>query len=268
MPVKHLLDLSDENLFPFRDLTSRAKGGDPADYFIAETRVVIQNAVQAGCRPISFLVAEKYIAGRDKELLDRFPDCMVYTAPDDVLEELTGYSLTRGILCAMARPPKKSVEELIRASSLLVVLENVQDASNVGAILRSACGLGADAVILDRSCCDPLHRKAVRTSTGAVFKIPWALSDHCGNELAHQLNLEGFRTLAMALTPNAKPISEIFPEKSPKLALFFGSEGNGLKRETITECSDAVIIPMKNGTDSLNVAASAAIAIWECAKGR
>lgn len=266
--VKCIRDLSDESLTPYRGLVNGSKAVRNAEFFIAETHVVIQNAMDAGCIPLSFLVAEKYIEGRDKELLNRFPDCPVYTAPDLVLEKLTGYSLTRGILCAMSRPRPLAVEDVIRDAGLLVVLENVQDASNIGSIMRSACGLGADAILLDRSCCDPLHRKAVRTSTGSVFRIPWSQLQEEGCSIALRLKNEGWRTLAFALTPDATPLTSALSDSKERLALFLGSEGNGLTKETIQACSQAVIIPMKNHTDSLNVGVAAAIGIWECSEKR
>lgn len=266
--VIRISDLSEEKLRPYRGLAVASKTETVRPYFIAETHTVIQNAVEAGCVPLSFLVAEKYIEGRDKDILGRFPDCPVYTAPDSILEELTGYSLTRGILCAMSRPAAPAVDTIISSAKLLVVLENVQDASNIGSIMRSACGLGADAVLLDRSCCDPLHRKAVRTSTGSVFTIPWTQSQETGSALAVRLNEAGFKTLALALTPDAVTLSSSLPGPEERVALFFGSEGNGLSGDTIRSCTEKVIIPMKNNTDSLNVGVAAAIAIWECAKNR
>lgn len=268
MPIiKYITDFSDDNLLPYKGLAIKSS---PVygDYFIAETRIVIQNALEAGCTPLSFLVSEKYIEGRDKDLLQRFSKVPVYTASDEVLKQLTGFRLTRGILSVMSRPEIRSDAELIKRSSLIVVLENVQDASNIGAIIRSACGLGVDGILLDHSCCDPLHRKAVRTSTGSVFRIPWARSEKAGATLADDLTKAGFSTYAFALTSNAIPLQNVHFSLNERIALFFGSEGNGLDIQTIENCMQAVIIPMHNNTDSLNIASAATIAIWECCRNR
>lgn len=266
MPVvKYINDVEDVFLRPYKGLSTRILKADN-NLFIAETHTVIKNAIEAGCVPCSFLVAEKYIDGRDKDLLNMFPETVVYTASDETLKQLTGFSLTRGILSVMQRPKLKTPAELINKASCLLVLENVQDASNIGAILRSACGIGVDAVLLDPSCCDPFHRKAVRTSMGAVFKVPWTYSQIPGYAIASQLDKMGFSTMAFALSPEAIPLQSISFNSKENLALFFGSEGNGLDERTISSCRRKVIIPMKNNMNSLNVAVSVAIALWECAK--
>ena len=266
MNIHYIKDWDDPGLIPYRSLVNNSLPG--ISYFIAETHTVIQNAIESGCVPLSFLAAEKYIYGRDKDILELFPDVTVYTAPEAELEKLTGYKLTRGILSAMERPASRSESDLIISAERLVVLENVQDASNVGAIMRSACGLGMDGIILDRSCCDPLHRKAVRTSMGAVFRIPWIKSELAGHELSDVLNRNGFMTIALTLSPEAIPIQKVFESAPAKCALFLGNEGNGLNRETVTNCQNAAIIPMMNNMDSLNVAAAAAIVFWASNQSR
>lgn len=271
MPIiKYIDDISDECVSEYRNLKEkRSKSQIGSAIFIAETRTVILNAIQSGCQPISFLMAEKYINGRDKELLGLFPQATVYTAPDAVLEKLIGYSLTRGILSAMTWSCPYDENALINNSSRLAILENVQDASNIGAILRSASGLGIDAVILDTSCCSPLHRKAIRTSMGAVFKVPWVQSDKPGWMLAEILKENKYRTLAFALSDNAVSLRNVFLSTcNERIALFFGSEGNGLDPRTIEACNQIVKIPMANDLDSLNVAATAAIAFWESNKSQ
>lgn len=266
MPICYIKDLEDIALRPYKSLALLREKHDQSSCFIAETHTVIQNAINAGCIPHSFLVAEKYIAGRDKVILQRFPDVTVYTASDEILEQLTGFPLTRGILSVMTRPTAYTMESIIKHASRIAVLVNVQDASNIGAIMRSACGLGIDAVVLDASCCDPLHRKAIRTSMGAVFKLPWVHSDQSGSALALALHASGFRTLAFALTSNAISLQKESFKVNEPLALFFGSEGNGLDKSTIENCTEAVLIPMANEMDSLNVAAAAAIVFWEVAR--
>lgn len=261
MPIKYIYDLSSNELLPYKGLK---KHNCSRAFFIAETHTVIENAIEAGCIPSSFLVAEKYLKGRDKTLLEKFPDTIIYTSSDEVLAELTGYSLTRGILCAMTRPVMPDMNQLINKANRLAVLVNVQDPTNIGAIVRSACCLGIDAILFDSSCCDPLHRKSIRTSMGSIFKIPWVQAETSGEELAHCLRQKGIKTLALALDPSAVALNAI--DTNTPVAVFFGSEGDGLDSRTKESCDNTVIIPMSNKMDSLNVAAAAAIVFWELAK--
>ena len=263
MPIIHIRALTDPALLPFSSLTRRAGQAGLKDCFIAETRTVILNAAANGCEPVSFLISEKCLAGRDRDLPERFENAVFYTAEDSVLEELTGYALTRGILALMKNPPARSLESIVRNARRLAVLEGVQDASNIGAVLRSAAALGMDGVLLDSACCDPLHRKAVRTSMGGVFAVPWAKLSCSGTETVRQLNALGFTTAAFALSDAAVPLQAApFYENTP-VALVFGAEGPGLHDETVKACKAVIRIPMRHGMDSLNIATAAAIAFWE-----
>lgn len=234
--------------------------------FIAESTVVIERALDAGCIPVSILLEKKHIE-KQKELIARCGAIPVYTSSLDVLEQLTGYKLTRGVLCAMHRPPQPSAEELCAVSGRIAVLENVMNPTNVGAIFRSAAALGMDAVLLTPACCDPLYRRSVRVSMGTVFQVPWA---YIGSELSDWpdsgmalLRREGFKTAAMALREDALPIDSPVLGAEEKLAVVLGTEGDGLAEETIAACDYTVRIPMYHNVDSLNVAAASAVAFWE-----
>lgn len=232
--------------------------------FIAESPKVIVRALDAGYRPVSFLMEARHIAGQAAPLLARCPDVPVYTAPREVLAGLTGYELTRGILCAMHRPVLPSVETLCAGTRRVAVLEGIVDSTNVGAIFRSAAALQIDAVLLTPTCCDPLLRRAVRVSMGTVFQVPWTRIagawPHPGLETLQEL---GFRTAALALTDNSVPIDYPALQQEQKLAIILGTEGDGLCRETVAGCDYTVKIPMSHGVDSLNVAAASAVAFWE-----
>ena len=242
---------------------------DPANaLFIAESPLVIGRALDAGCVPVSFLMEPQHITGKGAEILHRCdPDIPVYTASLDVLTQLTGFHLTRGMLCAMRRPPLPSVAEVCAGARRIAVLENVMNPTNVGAIFRCAAALGMDAVLLSPSCCDPLCRRAVRVSMGTVFQVPWAtLGDspadwpEAGMARLHAL---GFKTAAMALDSRAVSIDDPALRAEPRLAIVLGTEGDGLARTTIAHCDYTVMIPMQHGVDSLNVAAAGAVAFWE-----
>ena len=235
--------------------------------FIAESPKVIRLALSAGLTPVSFLMEPKHITGDAAELLARCPDVPVYTADRALLTRLTGYALTRGVLCAMRRPALPPVEDICREARRIAVLEGVTDSTNIGAIFRSAAALHMDAVLLTPTCCDPLNRRAVRVSMGTIFQVPWA---YLGESPADwpspgldRLRALGFRTLAMALTDTAKPIDDPAFASAEKLAIILGTEGDGLAATTLARCDDTVIIPMSNGVDSLNVAAAGAVAFWE-----
>lgn len=235
--------------------------------FIAESLKVIARALEAGCRPLSFLMERKHMEGQAKELLARFPDVAVYTADRAVLEQLTGYQLTRGILCAMHRPPLADVEAVCARASRVAVLEGIVDSTNIGAIFRSAAALGIDAVLLTPTCCDPLCRRAVRVSMGTVFQIPWARIGDSPAEWPHpgldRLRLLGFKTAAMALSDRAVSIENPALCAEKRLAIVLGTEGDGLSKSTIADCDYTVCIPMSHGVDSLNVAAASAVAFWQ-----
>lgn len=235
--------------------------------FIAESLKVIARALEAGCRPLSFLMERKHMEGQAKELLARFPDVAVYTADRAVLEKLTGYQLTRGILCAMHRPPRADVEAVCARASRVAVLEGIVDSTNIGAIFRSAAALGIDAVLLTPTCCDPLCRRAIRVSMGTVFQVPWARIGDSPAEWPHpgldRLRLLGFKTAAMALSDRAVSIENPALCAEKRLAIVLGTEGDGLSKSTIADCDYTVCIPMSHGVDSLNVAAASAVAFWQ-----
>ena len=235
--------------------------------FIAESLKVIARALEAGCRPLSFLMERKHMEGQAKELLARFPDVAVYTADRAVLEQLTGYQLTRGILCAMHRPPLADVEAVCARASRVAVLEGIVDSTNIGAIFRSAAAIGIDAVLLTPTCCDPLCRRAIRVSMGTVFQIPWARIGDSPAEWPHpgldRLRLLGFKTAAMALSDRAVSIENPALCAEKRLAIVLGTEGDGLSKSTIADCDYTVCIPMSHGVDSLNVAAASAVAFWQ-----
>ena len=232
--------------------------------FIAESPKVIVRALDAGYRPVSFLMEEKHIEGQAAPLLARCPEVPVYTASRQVLASLTGYELTRGILCAMSRPVLPPVEALCAEARRVAVLEGIVDSTNVGAIFRSAAALQIDAVLLTPTCCDPLLRRAVRVSMGTVFQVPWTRIPqswpHPGLETLHQL---GFRTAALALTDDSVSIDDPILHQSEKLAIILGTEGDGLCAQTVAGCDFTVKIPMSHQVDSLNVAAASAVAFWQ-----
>ena len=235
--------------------------------FIAESLKVIEYALDAGCEPVSFLMERKHIEGQAKGLLARCGDVPVYTAEREVLAELTGYELTRGILCAMRRPAMPSVEEICKKARRIVVLDGIVDPTNVGAIFRSAAALNMDAVLVTPSCCDPLYRRAVRVSMGTIFQIPWTrIGEHSSQWPCigiERLKEMGFKTAAMALTDRSISIEDESLKEVEKLAVVMGSEGHGLSEETIAACDYTVKIPMSHGVDSLNVAAASAVAFWQ-----
>ena len=231
--------------------------------FIAESPKVIGTALDAGLTPVSFLMEQRHITGDAASLLARFPDVPVYTAERELLARLTGYTLTRGVLCAMRRPAPKSPSSVIADARRVAVLEGVVDATNIGAIFRSAAALGMDAVLLSPTCCDPLTRRAVRVSMGTVFQLPWATFDIWPNGGMALLRGAGFATCAMALRDDSLALGDERLNSLPKLAIVLGAEGDGLANGTIAACDYTVRIPMAHGVDSLNVAAASAVAFWE-----
>ena len=231
--------------------------------FIAESPKVIGTALSAGLEPVSFLMEQRHITGDAASLLARFPDVPVYTAERELLACLTGYTLTRGVLCAMRRPAPKSPTEVIAGAKRIAVLEGVVDATNIGAIFRSAAALGMDAVLLSPTCCDPLTRRAVRVSMGTVFQLPWATFDTWPAGGMEILRGAGFATCAMALRDDSLALGDERLNSLTKLAIVLGAEGDGLANGTIAACDYTVRIPMAHGVDSLNVAAASAVAFWE-----
>ena len=230
--------------------------------FIAESPKVIYVALNAGYEPLALLCEQRHIVGDAADLITRCGDIPVYTGSRELLGQLTGYTLTRGVLCAMRRRPEPPVGELCREATRIVVIDGVVDTTNIGAIFRSAAALGIDAVLLTRNSCDPLNRRAVRVSMGSVFLVPWTWLDGPLSVLSDF----GFRTAAMALTDQSIPLDSSVLKAVPRLAIVMGTEGDGLPLSTIAEADYVVRIPMSHQVDSLNVAAAAAVAFWELRK--
>ena len=228
--------------------------------FIAESPKVIMRALDAGCQPVSILVERSRIQGESLEVIERCGDIPVYTADLDVLTQLTGYQLTRGLLCAMRRPQLPTVEDVLKNVRRVAVLENIQNPTNVGAIFRSAAALGMEAVLLTPDCSNPLYRRSCRVSMGTVFQVPWTYLDE---NWTVQMKKLGFKTAAMALSDNSVSIDDPRLLQEEKLAVVLDSEGDGLAENTIAHCDYTVKIPMAHGVDSLNVAAASAVAFWE-----
>ena len=235
--------------------------------FIAESPKVVERALDAGCVPVSLLLEKKHIEGEAREVIARCGDIPIYTAEFDVLTQLTGFQLTRGVLCAMLRPKLPTVEEVCRDARRIAILENVMNPTNIGAIFRSAAALNMDAILLTPACSNPLYRRAIRVSMGTVFQIPWTfLNDdslawpHQGMNLLQNL---GFKTAAMALSDQSVSIDDPQLMAEEKLAIILGTEGDGLAASTIADCDYTVRIPMSHGVDSLNVAAASAVAFWQ-----
>ena len=227
--------------------------------FIAESPKVIHVALNAGYEPLALLCERKHIEGDAASLIERCGDIPIYTGERELLASLTGYTLTRGVLCAMRRPVPKSVEEVCQGAKRIAVIDGVVDTTNIGAIFRSAAALGIDAVLLTPSSCDPLNRRAVRVSMGSVFLLPWTWLE----APISSLRTLGFRTVAMALSDNSVPIDHPSLKDEPRLAIVLGTEGDGLSTQVIEETDYVVRIPMWHEVDSLNVAAASAVAFWE-----
>ncbi len=271
--IIELTDLSIPELDMFTKLTHnqlRNRLEPEKGIFIAESPKVISRALDAGYRPIAILTERKHIDSQTKDILLRCGNIPVYTGDTALLEQLTGYELTRGVLCAMKRPVLPSVETVCKDASRIAVLEGIVDATNVGAIFRSAAALHMDAVLVTPTCCDPLYRRAVRVSMGTVFQIPWtqigASAEDWPEKGLHTLRNLGFKTAALALTDNSIRIDDPCLQQAEKLALILGTEGDGLSQNTIAGCDHTVKIPMSHGVDSLNVAAASAVAFWQVRK--
>lgn len=235
--------------------------------FIAESPKVIERALDAGYTPVSFLVERKHIASQARDIIDRCGEIPVYTADFNTLTKLTGFELTRGMLCAMYRKELPNVEEICASTHRIAILENIVNPTNVGAIFRSAAALGIDAVLLTPACSDPLYRRAIRVSMGTIFQIPWTYIGKKSSEWPYpgiqKLQEMGFKTAAMALSDNSISIDNPELMAEDKLAIVLGTEGDGLAASTISACDYTVRIPMSHGVDSLNVAAASAVAFWQ-----
>ena len=235
--------------------------------FIAESPKVIERALDAGCVPVSLLLERKHITGQAQEVIARCGDIPVYTAEFDVLTQLTGFQLTRGVLCAMLRPKQPTVEEVCADARRIAILENIMNPTNIGAIFRSAAALNIDAALLTPACSNPLYRRSIRVSMGTVFQIPWTFLGNEGAAWPQQsmtlLKELGFKTAAMALSDDSISIDDPRLMAEEKLAIVLGTEGDGLTSKTIENCDYNVIIPMHHNVDSLNVAAASAVAFWQ-----
>ena len=268
--IIEITDLDAPELAVFSKLTEaqlRNKLEPEKGIFIAESPKVIKVALNAGFQPLSLLMERRHIEGDAAEIIARCGDIPVYTADRDVLASLTGYELTRGVLCAMRRPKLATVEELCKDARRVAVLEGIVDSTNIGAIFRSAAALGMDAVLVTPTCGDPMYRRSVRVSMGTVFQIPWTRIGSTNADWPakgmEQLHGLGFKTAALALTQNSVSIEDPCLLQEEKLAVILGTEGDGLKAETIAASDYTVLIPMAHGVDSLNVGAAAAVAFWQ-----
>ncbi len=263
MPIIRIERLDHAGVEMFAGLTEaelRSRKDPSKAVFIAESPKVIRVALDAGYVPVALLCEERHIEGDAKDIIMRLPpDVPVYTGDRELLASLTGYTLTRGVLCAMRRPLPRKVEDVCRGAHRIVVIDNVVDTTNIGAIFRSAAALGIDAVLLTHDSCDPYNRRSVRVSMGAVFLVPWTWVD----EPQKQLSALGFKTVAMALTDLSVPIDDATLMAEPKLALLMGTEGDGLPHEVISQADYVARIPMSHQVDSLNVAAASAVAFWQ-----
>lgn len=262
MAVITISSLSDPRVEVFAALTERRLRNrlDPAGaVFIAESPKVIDVALRAGCQPLSLLCEERHIAGDAADIIARCGDIPVYTGSREILSSLTGYTLTRGVLCAMRRPQPPSVDEICARASRVCVIDSVTDTTNIGAIFRSAAALGVDAVVLTPTSCDPLNRRSVRVSMGNVFSVPWTWIDADLTDLRRL----GFTIAAMALSDDSISLDDPILRACRRLALVFGTEGDGLSPKVIADADLVVRIPMAHNVDSLNVAAASAVAFWE-----
>ena len=259
--IKEISSLCDPGVEVFGQLTEAQLRNtlDPEKgLFIAESPKVIRVALDAGYEPVSLLCERRHITGDAADIIDRCPDIPVYTGERDLLAQLTGYTLTRGVLCAMRRLKERPLADVLEGARRVVVIDGVVDTTNIGAIFRSAAALGIDAVLLTRQSCDPWNRRAVRVSMGSVFLVPWTWLDSYAN-----LTALGFKTVAMALTDKSISLDDPVLKTEPRLAIVMGTEGDGRPQTTIASTDYVVRIPMAHGVDSLNVAAAAAVAFWE-----
>ena len=265
MPIIGITSLNTPGVEIFSSLTEaqlRRTIDTETGIFIAESPKVIRVALNSGYIPLALLCEEKHICGDAADIIERCGDIPVYTGSRQLLAALTGYTLTRGVLCAMQRPAPSSIDEVCKDARRIVVIDGVVDTTNIGAIFRSAAALGIDAVLLTPTSCDPLNRRSIRVSMGSVFLVPWTWI----KEPLQSLGALGFKTAAMALTDNSVSIDDARLAQEEKLAIIMGTEGEGLSNEVISSSDYVVRIPMSHNVDSLNVAAAAAVAFWELRK--
>lgn len=262
MNIIEVTNLSQKGLEIFSQLTEaqlRNRLEPEKGLFIVESPKVIRVALSAGYEPIALLCERKHITGDANDIVSQCGDIPIYTGERDLLASLTGYTLTRGVLCAMRRPTPPTIEQVCQGARRLAIIDGVVDSTNIGAIFRSAAALGIDGVLLTTDSCDPLNRRAVRVSMGSVFLVPWTWIEGSITKL-HDF---GFRTAAMALSDNSISIDDPILQKEDRLAIILGTEGDGLPQETISEADYVVRIPMSHNVDSLNVAAASAVAFWQ-----
>lgn len=256
MPIIEIDTLEHPGLTPYSSLTESAIR--ESGIFIAESPKVIERALDAGMTPLSLLCEKKHITGDAAGIIEQMPEMTVYTGSPELLATLTGYTLTRGVLCAMKRPRPLTVPDMLKNAKRVCVIYDVCDATNIGVIFRSAAALGYDGVLLSKGSCDPLNRRSIRVSMGTVFQIPWALTD----DVAASLKSEGICTVCTTLGDRSVSLRDFIVDADGRYAVIFGSEGYGLPSEVIHSCDHEVKIPMHHGVDSLNVGAAAAIILW------
>lgn len=264
--VIRITDLEDVRVRVFHGLTEgqlRNRLHPHESLFIAESPKVIMVALDSGYVPVSVLTEERHIRGDARDIVERIGESVpVYTGERQLLARLTGYTLTRGVLCAMRRPEGRTVEDVLQNARRVVIIDGVVDATNIGAIFRSAAALGIDAVLVTTTSCDPFNRRAVRVSMGSVFLVPWTVIDPA-ESIVDIMHAYGFKTVAMALRDDSVLLDDASLKNQDRLAIIMGNEGDGLPQETIDHADYVVRIPMYHGVDSLNVAAASAVAFWE-----
>ncbi len=262
MNISEITSIEDPRVSIFSSMTDKELGDKrnrKEGVFIAESPKVIRTALSAGYHPLAMLCEKRHIAGDAADIASAIGNTPIYTGSRDTLAGLTGYTLTRGVLCAMQRRPERAVEEICRDAKRIAVIDSVTDTTNIGAIFRSAAALGIDGVLLTPQSCDPLNRRSVRVSMGSVFLVPWTWADNPVQTLRDL----GFKSVSMALTDNSIPITNQSLKKEPRLAIILGTEGDGLSDKVISDSDYVARIPMSHGVDSLNVAAASAVAFWE-----
>ncbi|MBR6336410.1 MAG: RNA methyltransferase [Ruminococcus sp.] len=264
--IIRITDLDDKQLLPYRTTAEvqLLRWNEPDEgIFIAESPKVIRRALDAGYEPMSLLVLDKYVTGQAADIIARVGGVPVYTSDEQTLCAITGFRLTQGVLCAMRRKKLTAAADLIKNARRIAVLEDIMNQTNIGAVFRSAAALGIDAVLLTKACSDPLYRRSVRVSMGTVFQVPWGYMDEPAPGYVGFLRSQGFCTAAMALRHDTVSIRDERVKSEERLAVILGTEGEGLREETILSCDYTIKIPMSHGVDSLNVAAASAVAFWE-----
>ena len=268
--IIEITDLNDDRIGLFTRLTEaqlRNRLEPEKGIFIAESAKVVRLALEMGCKPVAYLMERRQLTNHGREFIENAGSVPIFTADDEVLEGLTGYRLYRGVLAAMRRPKLPSVDEVLKDAHRVAVLESIVDSTNIGAIFRSAAALNVDAVLVTANCGDPLYRRAVRVSMGTVFQVPWTRIGETNEDWPERglerLRSLGFKSAAMALSDDSVSIDDERLNKEEKLCIVFGTEGDGLAKETIARCDYTVRIPMAHGVDSLNVASAAAVAFWQ-----